>query len=789
MKSIVLFLISLLSVLMFTACKGETDVEPPKDTWSYVYTPTEITLPDGWYVDERPELSYRTDTNALSVEVHYELPPIDESGFIPFIYGTAQLAADGTLISIQSDNEDEAPSVNSMTDAVKTDLPVLHDGASVWFAKTFADGTTASVEAMYTDYDAGLWLNLTDESGNVLFSVEPAALLGYDISRDIGTQNGGDIFYVYDLARTTDSAGTPMTCILTSEGLAALDDTGRLLWVSDIRDIRSMIVTGEHGLLLLCSTRGTQSLTMLDANNGHSAGEIALDEAMQTDGDSVTLFSGGDGVLYAQNRRGIWALSVMAQEDGTLVADGTLRMDFTLSEVAVSDVEAVGAVDERTLYLVLRTETTNEDMRSELYRYDYVLPEDVTVKEEIVLARLGTHPYLETVVRDFNKSSETHRIVIRDYTRYEDMDARRMALDTDIVSDDIPDLFLFDSSGVTDIAEVYSSAGVFADLKPMVPNYDDLFTCVRKPYETLLSDGTAAQYLLPLSYVINSYVGHTEDFGDTVYASVTAEDMLAFYRSVPDDRYIMQNCYDLQRYLLYANLDGYYDRLTAECSVANGDLAALMNGSQDIYDSAEYFGENESTVADFHDDFRAGTLRLQRISVSGLPGWVRLQRALGEFIPVGYPNREGKHYANIAVNLLFAASVKTEYTEQITQFLSLWFAHNAGDMYDSTPLLHSDIDAALALYADQTYIENGANSGWLHDSQAAEKPGLHYKLTDEDGASFGAFLDSIDARVQTDTPAADIFWKEFYDRGTRSWEDVMTAAQSRMGIYLSEQMK
>lgn len=757
-------------------------------TWSCVYTPTEITLPDGWYVDERPVLTYRTETNALSVEVHYELPPIGDIGFIPFIYGTAQLASDGTLISIQSENEEEAPSVNPPSAPAKASLPVTRDGASVWQTRAFSDGTTASVEALYTEHDAGLWLNLTDDAGTVLFSVDPAALFGYDISRDIGAQNGGDIFYVYDLVRTEDGTGAPMTCVLTSEGLAALDDTGRLLWISDVRGIRAVFASDDYGMILLCQSNSRQILTQLDTDNGKNAGQIALDENMQTDGDSVTLFSGGDGALYAQNRRGVWSVSMTKEDDGTTSAKGSLLMDFALSEVAVSDVEAVAAVDARTLYLVLRTDTTDSDMRSALYRYDYVLPEDVIVKEELILARFGTHPYLETVVRDFNKSSDTHRIVIRDYTRYEDMDARRMALDTDLMSGDIPDLFLFDSSGGADITEVYSGAGVFADLKPIIPDYDNLLGCVRKPYITAYADGKTAQYLLPLSYSVYTYVGHKEDFGDAVYVSVTAEDMLDFYRSVTDDRYIMQNCYDLQRYLLYANLDGYYDRLSGTCTIANGDLAALMNGSQDIYDSAEYFGENESTIADFYDDFRAGTLRIQDIGVRALTGWVRLQRALGDFTPIGYPNREGKHYASIYADLLFAASSQSEYPTEITRFLSLWFAHNAGEPYYSTPLLSSDIDATLAYYADQTYIENGENSGWLHDAQADGKPGLHYKLTEDDGASYRAFLDAIDARVQTDTPAADIFWEEFYDRGSRSWDEVMTAAQSLCAIYLSEQM-
>ncbi|MBQ7983156.1 MAG: hypothetical protein IJ302_06290, partial [Clostridia bacterium] len=111
-----------------------------------------------------------------------------------------------------------------------------------------------------------------------------------------------------------------------------------------------------------------------------------------------------------------------------------------------------------------------------------------------------------------------------------------------------------------------------------------------------------------------------------------------------------------------------------------------MEESQTIYDTAEYLaGDSEFIVpADFHDDFRNGTLRLQRVVITGLPGWVRLKRALGDFTPVGYPNREGKHYASIQGTVLFAASSQTEYREEVCTFLSLWFARNTASMYDST---------------------------------------------------------------------------------------------------------
>jgi len=669
----------------------------------------------------------------------------------------------------------------------------LHDGAAIWNTKTVSDGTLLAVEALYTDHDAGLWLTAYDAAGTQLFSITPADLFGYDMQRDIGARHGGrEIFTLYDMASLTDSEGRALYAHLTSEGLAAVRRDGTLAWVSDVRGVRSMMQTEDGGLFLLCENGRTQNVIRPNPDNGHAAEVLSLDPAMTTDGDSITLFSGGDGGLYAKNRRGIWSLTPVTGENGETIAAAALRLDFALSELAQFDVSAVAALDETAFFFALTDETSDETARSRLYRYDYVLPEDVVVKDEIVLARLGTHEYLETVVRDFNKSSDTHRIVIRDYTGYADEDAHKMALDTDIASGDIPDLFLF-GSGTGTLADIYADAGVFADLTSVLfdietERNDRLLGCVTAPFEEKRPDGQTVQYLLPLSYQITTFVGHTEDFGNAVYAAPTAEEMLAYYRCIPDGQYIMQSCYDLQKYLLWANLDGYYDPNSAVCTFADGDLAALMNGSQSIYDSADYLGENISSSADFHDDFRSGTLRLHEIAVTGLPGWVRLHRALGDFTPVGYPNREGKHYAGIGVWACFAMSSQTPYTAEITEFLTLWFAHNAAQLYESTPLFSGDIDAALALYADQTFIENGENTGFVHDNFADAHPGLKYKLTEADADAFRAFLDAIDARVRTDTPAAEIFWEEFSDRGNRSWEEVMTAAQSRCAIYLSEQM-
>ena len=796
MKTILAMLLCLL-LLVISACSIPDQTEENGEAArSVVYAPTEILLPDGWYFDQSTNLSYERASNALQAGVHFELPPLD-TGFVPFIYGTASISSVGELLSIQSQNEDEAPSIIASAAASSSGESIavmpLHTDALVWRTETFDDGTILALEALYTDHDAQLWLTSYDANGSVLFSIAPADLFGYDISRDIGAQNGGGTtFTVLDLFSFTQSDGTTLFAILSTEGLAAVRTDGSAAWVSEIANIQSAMTDAVGKLILLCEKNHKQTLVCPDPDSGQKTAEILLDPAIGGGNVSTTLFVGGDDTLYACDYRGIHALSLVTSEDGSQTAIGNLLFDFARSEVAPSDLRSVAAVDSNTFYLALEDDRSDEDERAYLYRYDYVPPENVTEKEEIILARLGSHLFLEQTVRDFNKSSDTYRIVIRDYTQYENNDACRLALDTDIAAGSIPDLFLI-GSGNGDLAEVYADAGVFADLIPLFRqspalNYDDMLKCVKSPFETQTANGTPAQYVFPLSYSVTTYIGHPEDFGSTAYASVTSEEMLSFYHSVPADQYIMQNKYDLQKYLLRANIDSYYHQLTGTCSFSNGDLAALMENSQSIYDNAEYLGGNFVTESDFYHDFKAGTLRLHEITVADLLGWVRLQRAIGAFVPVGYPNREGRHYADINTQLLFAASSQTEHLTPIAEFLTLWFARNTEAEYAASLIFSSDIDAVLARFADRTIIENGESSGYVHDNFANDHPGLHFKLTEEDADSLRTFLNSIDARVKTDVPAARIFWEEWMDRGERSWDTVMEAAQSRTEIRLSEQM-
>ena len=101
-----------------------------------------------------------------------------------------------------------------------------------------------------------------------------------------------------------------------------------------------------------------------------------------------------------------------------------------------------------------------------------------------------------------------------------------------------------------------------------------------------------------------------------------------------------------------------------------------------------------------------------------------------------------------------------------------------------------DVEKQLAAYDGKTIIVNGRIKKILPDEEAVGEPGVHFKLTPEDADAFARLLDSIERRVNNNTPAATIFLDEYSAAaysGDKPFEEVLKIVQSKMSIYLSEQ--
>lgn len=509
----------LLTVLL-CACGEEPEIveEEPRST---VFAEQVLPLPDGWSVHNMPTLSF--DGAVLSLDIWRETEDGDGDGWPDVEYSTACYSRDGVLLA-DGASADGAASDTSSGDA--DSAPAPRHGGRIVRTWQLENGETAAYETLYTDYEVGCWVHLFDADGEVIMTVTPADPFGYDLSRDIRNLSG-DVFSVTaavpvaPAAASADSGdgGTAQNApcrigILTTEGFAVYERSGTLSFLIRGGDTPSAVLDTSAGLLYLSESRqGTQSLRRIDTAAGKLGDTVALPEeltATAPGGMTPKLLSGTGFDLYAYNSRGLFGIN-FADDGMTAVTEPVI--DWSLSNLAPSDIRAVCMLDDKTAAIVTKPMLDyTEPAVISLYRM--VPPDEIVPKTDLVLAKLCDDYMLQFAVRDFNKTSETHRVVIRDYTQYE-RDQRKLAFDTDIAAGDIPDLVLLgtSSSHFDTLVPTYERSDLFCDLTPLLQadadfDYDGLLGCITKPYFY-----NGAQYLFPVMPAQNLWVGHPEDFG------------------------------------------------------------------------------------------------------------------------------------------------------------------------------------------------------------------------------------------------------------------------------------
>ena len=140
-------------------------------------------------------------------------------------------------------------------------------------------------------------------------------------------------------------------------------------------------------------------------------------------------------------------------------------------------------------------------------------PEEVVEKQILTLGCCYIDSDVRTQVVQFNKTNEKYRIQIKDYSVYNtetDYEQAYTKLNTDIVSGNVPDILVLDSSLPL---ESYMSKGLFEDLYPYIDadeemNRTDFLTSV---FDAFSKDGKLYQ-LIP-SFTVFTVVGKTADVG------------------------------------------------------------------------------------------------------------------------------------------------------------------------------------------------------------------------------------------------------------------------------------
>ena len=732
-------------LLCLTSCSKER--YELKTEVSQVYKATAIEIPDSEYGITLDEGAVWNGERFVVTAYKHDR---EMGGFWLDFYKTYSFLPDGTGIL----EEVPVPAVEPVQgNSFPADVRTLENGETL-FTEVVTDGERMT-----------LYLSVRDDKGEPVFSIDLAGAFRFDYSR---VREGSDYF---ELLGAAVSDGRYLA--LTTEGLCAFDVSGSLLWLDDTRKDPTAIAQTDAGILYLYGNTPSQSLRFVDPATGELGETLELpEEAAGAQGDNSKFYMGGGHDLYAKNSLALWGIDLVVQEDGTVSCETVKVIDWVSSDLAPSELDEFCIPNERTMTAVW-SDMLDHDADNQLLLLTYVPPEEVVQKEIITLAKLSQDWSFQRAVTGFNRNSDTHRIVVTDYTIYEN-DVKWMLFDAEMAAGNIPDILFYAEDG-TYKTDGYIRAGVLTDLTPLIAEgfEKELLGHVTKPYQ----DADGRQFVFPTSPTASPYMGLAGFFD----GPITVEEALELALHPPEGYCLLPSERDEFWYIL----QGLF-----------GDLTDFKNGTCD-FDSGRFAEIYRQAAAMESVENREETPLLRSKNINGVGSWVQYREEGKYTVPVGYPNDAGLLYKGGYSSACLAITEKSPYKTQCIEFIER-YTYSKSE-YSGTFYYAEDVYNSLEQYEGITvYLTpdgpKNVPDWWFDETSEAYDParlvgitGESYKITRADADEFIAFLNSIDAMLQKDNELYDIYHAEIMNPDNRPPTEVAKAIQSRGSIYLAEQ--
>ena len=213
---------------------------------------------------------------------------------------------------------------------------------------------------------------------------------------------------------------------------------------------------------------------------------------------------------------------------------------------------------------------------------------DTKQKKRLTLASNYLDMYVKREILKFNKTNDSYRIDVADYSSYEDPIEQ---MNLDIAAGKIPDII--------DVGympkELYIKKGFLTDLYSFIDkddeiNKEDFIETVRT---TLENDGKL--YYMPTSFMINALAGPKKVFGDMEGWSY--EDMEKIYNDLPEGSSFMYNMTSewFVDNILSTQMDNFVNYDTGEVNLDSEEFINMIEFSKN-------FKTNDNDDSDSSDD-------------------------------------------------------------------------------------------------------------------------------------------------------------------------------------------
>lgn len=496
---------------------------------------------------------------------------------------------------------------------------------------------------------------------------------------------------------------------------------------------------------------------------------------------------GGDYPLYFNSQSGVYGFDPKTEKTEILVnwIECDINSD-TISNVFVSG--------DGTIYAVSQDYETS-DGSMELVKFTLVPSSSIPQKTELTLACVYLDYQLRRAILQFNKSSDTYRIKLVDYSIFnteDDYNAGTTKLSTEIISGVVPDLLFTQNLPIN----TYAKKGLLEDLLPYLKNDPELKDSVLyEAYEPVMTEDGKLP-IVAAGFSIETLAGAAAVVGDT--PAWTMQDMQAALSRMPEGARAFSNTMtrsEMLNYLCRMTQDDYIDYENGKCHFDSDEFKSFLKFIASYPEEINWedmYGEDYNWETDGEESQVAmGKQMLYRTYLSDFYSYQYLQGIFlnKAFTFVGFPSTSGKGSV-IEYRLPVAMSSACKDKDGAWEFLRTVLSPDFDTWGFST-----NKDLLMKAFKDftepQYYTdENGKQVEYELTQYVA---GKEIKVDRMTQAHFDQILDVLNhctASTSIDQKILDIISEDTqaFFKGQKSVDDVCASIQSRVTIYINENM-
>lgn len=452
----------------------------------------------------------------------------------------------------------------------------------------------------------------------------------------------------------------------------------------------------------------------------------------------------------------------------------------------------------------------------------------VVNKTVLTFACNGLDWNMRDAIVKFNRSSNTHRIVVRDYSEYntdDDYTAGIQKLNTEMLSGKLPDMIDINTYSMP--IEQYAAKGFLTDLYELIDADPDMSReSFVQPVLKALESADGKLYQLPQTFAVDTAIALDKVVGEyDTWNLAAVKDAMTKLQDGATVFDVYRTKSDILSTCISRNIDAFVDWENGAAHFDSDEFKALLEFANSFPDTYDWENADEEDQDSAQNRMNAGKQLMSSFYVSSLEDILyQLTGYNGKVKFVGYPSEDGtsNHAFQIdgAIAISSTCADKTAAWNFMKQFLNEEYQSSYNIW--SFPINQAAFDAKLKEMMTEEYQTddngnpiripkvtyytdgNGTMTGYSTGNggvavmQASADGSVEmgengevnvYAMTQEQADEILGLINATTAVYGYDESIMGIITDEAapYFAGEKSLDDTVNMIQSRVNLYVAEQ--